>query len=122
MSFLSLYLITRVVALNEVAAIFLALSGVLSIIFLVCYAVTTADGGNNSPQRSWFKYAVISFVASAIVVVLTPTNKDVAIILGGYYVSNSEEIKQLPDNVAKTANIFLKNYIDSQNEKAKPKQ
>ncbi len=43
-----------------------------------------------------------------------PTNKDAYLIMGGYYatnyIANSPTAKQLPDNILKAANSFLKEY------------
>ena len=42
---------------------------------------------------------------------LVPNKEEASIIFGGYYVLSNEEVMQLPENVAKSANKFLGEFF-----------
>lgn len=44
--------------------------------------------------------------------VLIPSREDLAIILVGEWVTNSEQMRALPDNVARVANKILKDFAE----------
>jgi len=122
MSIFTLYLLTRLEPLNNVFITMMIFSFVLtfftSLFFIISWDV---DGiaKEEKVQKIVRKVLVVlglSLSVSALGSILTPTNKDIAVIVGGYWATNSEEVVKLPDNVVKTMNKFLKEY----NEEAKP--
>jgi hypothetical protein len=61
---------------------------------------------------SFCKFGAITAAILAIIASLLPTNKQLAMIVAGNWVVNSEDIRELPDNVAKTLNQFLDSYVE----------
>lgn len=62
-----------------------------------------------------YKTAAIALIVvgclASIARAFLPTKTDLAIIFAGQWITNSEEVKALPDNVVKTMNKFMTDYI-----------
>lgn len=54
-------------------------------------------------------FSIIGFFS-----MLVPSKNEAMTIVGGYYVLNIEKIETLPPNIAKAANKFLEDYLDSE--------
>mgnify|MGYP000641447084 FL=1 len=50
---------------------------------------------------------------------LVPSEKALYYMIGGYYVTNVEGIKDLPPTAVKAANQFLNDYIEEKKESGK---
>lgn len=114
MSMWELYWLTR---LHPVGKFFGLLAFVFFVILMILAFYMTcrsADGEDIKDESQVFKKVVICTLFCSFAAILTPSNKDIAIILGGYWVSNSEEVKKLPVNVVKTVNDFLEKYQDDE--------
>lgn len=61
-------------------------------------------------------------VVLVVVKVLIPTQKEIALIIGGSYVLNNEEISKLPTNTVKAVNTFLEEYTNAIEETGKDGQ
>lgn len=46
-------------------------------------------------------------VSAVIISAFIPKNEDLALIIGGSYITNQEDISKLPPNIAKTLNTYL---------------
>jgi len=72
-----------------------------------------------SVSKKWFLLPVGSAVLLGTCIlgnVLTPTNKELGVILGGYYASNSEEYSKLPNKAGKVINKFMDSYLEEKKE------
>ena len=111
MTIMQLYLLTR---LFEMKDTFLALIGpmaVLSVICMVIALVSSTESPNVSKtSKKYAKIFVSLLILSIVGNVMAPSQKDAYVILGGYYATNNEEIKKLPENVVAASNAFLKEY------------
>ncbi len=56
------------------------------------------------------KHTKWPLILALVLLIAAPDRKDIYMILGGYYVTNSEQIKQLPDNVLGAVNTFMHEY------------
>lgn len=120
----TLYWLTRLPELREVMpvgffGILLFVSGVvffsITVVSLIGGDDITADNRalllkiGATTLKSFVSFALALAVFSCAKALL-PTKQDLAIIAGGYYVSNSEEISKLPENTAAALNRFLEEY------------
>lgn len=64
-----------------------------------------------------FKYAAVIWFISCVFVGLLPDKEQITYLVGGYFVTNIEDINKLPPNLIKSANQFLENYISDDKEK-----
>lgn len=53
-----------------------------------------------------------SFVILSVVCMAMPSKETLAYIVGGYAVTNTEEIEKLPSNITKAANKFLEDFYE----------
>jgi len=56
--------------------------------------------------------AAIMWVVAAVGLVLVPSEKHLAIIFGGYYATNNEELVKSPTKAIKVINKFMDNYLE----------
>lgn len=122
MSIFTLYLLTRMESLKYAFSNWQFLFGRALLISLLIWGITRVceldcpDSLKENIQKinkqayKAFKISLCLTIFCSIGDVLMPTNKDAYIILGGYYVTNSEEVKALPDNVVGAVNGFLQEY------------
>lgn len=82
---------------------------------LVIAAYFDSDYIRNETINKMYSYAKRGFyiaIFSLVVAIFTPSKSDIAIIIGGgsvyEYINNSDEAKQLPDNVIHALNKWLK--------------
>lgn len=122
MSLFTLYILTRLDAFHGYFIFLSILSGVVLIAITIATFACYAENEKEETKKmviGWLKKALIIFISISALVNFTPTNKDLTIILGGYYVTNSEQIKELPDNVVGAINSFLGEYADKAKETIK---
>src|SRR5579872_6900306 len=116
MSIPTLYFLTRLDSLHAYL-VFLSIAatcllGALAFILFFCYVESAEDETIIMIHKGVKKCAWLAIILGLFTNMM-PTNKDLAIILGGYYVTNSEEVKKLPNNVVHAMNDFLSQYADS---------
>lgn len=120
MSMLSLYtLFILLPQLHSIAPLWC----VLAIISGIAMAITLGinqDSSCDSETRAvgLFFYTKLKrvFLVSSImffVSLFSPSREDVYYLVGGYAVTNSQEVVKLPENIVGAANAFLENYKNS---------
>lgn len=119
MSIFQLYLLTRAAPIQALFLIIAVISGISLLAVLIGWGMERGVKWTEEEKvqldvlmKGVAKKMTFVFCLSSSVAVLTPTPKELAMILGGYYISNSEEVKKLPSNVVKTMNDFLEKYQD----------
>lgn len=116
MSIWELYFLTRLEPVNIFVLTGAIICGIVLLVCTIYYAMESSGGfGDESTLATLKNLRKRSFVIEVILsvlLVLLPTTKDMAIILGGYWVTNNKEVEKLPENVVKTVNSFLKKYHD----------
>lgn len=112
MDLFTLYLITILDGLNGIfrVGLFVGLAAVPTIVL--------TDLVINERVPNYFKRYLRTYVVSMVVVGLlsavTPTTNQAFMIMGGYYVTNIDDIEKLPPNVIKAANGFIENYLNEE--------
>lgn len=111
MSLFELYLLTRLDIIHETLIVATFLSCFL-LLFGLIFGWLDNDEDFACPKTYsvWRKRTGITLVISSVLLIATPTTKDIAIIYGLNYATNSEEVKKLPDNILKTINTQLEEW------------
>ncbi len=120
MSFLQLYLLTRLPQIHDLFLFSAATVLILGFITLFTIGIDAAlDASEASTKRFiiFIKYIAIIITPLAIGATMIPDRSDMAIIFASHWASNSEEVKKLPDNVVKTMNKFMDQYIQDKKDK-----
>ena len=124
MSVFEIYLLTRLAAFYEQAHapigwLFASMIVCLIAVF-ICKLLFHADNkGEELTARlmeAWFskgaKVSMYLLAALWIIRALCPSGKDIAIILGLAWATNSEQASKLPDKVVTVINGYLDDYLD----------
>lgn len=91
-------------------------------IFAFCAANERTTEEKDKPYwlrlRTMFlmRVAIPAFFVGTLAVFI-PNDRQLAYIIGGYFVTNIEGVAELPDNTVRAMNEYLKRYYDSQIEK-----
>lgn len=81
--------------------------------FFFCIGSVFASMGDDDSKKfvpvlkPFFKNFMLAFLVCILLGVVTPSEKQLWTVAGGYAATNNAELKKLPDNVLKTANDFL---------------
>ena len=113
MNLFTLYLIFTVLPnLNTASITLCVLSGIALIIFMVCYVFSTGDDNANDLAlcKKIIPKLLILFVPVFILTVLIPSGKQLAYLVSGYVITNTEDIDKLPKNLVDAANKYLEDY------------
>ena len=112
MSFLELYLMAVILpGLKISGAIISMVSGVIIFIIAMEYIISYS-GEINSKMKKCLKYSMLCFILGVSSTVLIPSKSDLILIYSGQYLTNNENIKQLPDNMATTLNKITSSYLE----------
>lgn len=99
------FLITGVAGLKAWLPIAAGCSGVVA--FAVVFGWGTfLEGKGGFPKVA--KWCIIFTTIASLLGSILPTNKQLMWIVGAYVVTNNEQVKELPDNILRAANDFLK--------------
>lgn len=114
-SYWALYLIESADSIKFIFILLLIISSIASISILGMlwsYTNPEYEGFEKKSAKKWLKNAFISNICFLILVLITPSTNTLYKIFGIgsvlEYVRNSDEAKQLPDNVLKAINYYLK--------------
>lgn len=128
MSLFQLYLITRLDNLSACFVFICCISAVMVIVSSVIALVNSDYDRYSSIDKQeqrlhllgkrMAKWASVVLILSSFIEIAVPDEKDVAMIIGGYYATNNEQIKQIPDNILAATNEFLKEYAKPLKDKA----
>ncbi len=61
----------------------------------------------------WFKNTFITLAFCMFISIFIPSEKQMLTLVGGYAVTNNEQIQKLPDNVLKAANAYLEGLVEA---------
>lgn len=78
---------------------------------------TRPDEGYINATKAFLKFLIPLYVIVCVVALLSslvPTKSDIIKIVGGYYITNIENLDKLPPNAVKAANKFLDDYFKSE--------
>lgn len=106
MSFWELYWLTRCQSLATLFFILCMVSSITSC-FLFVGSLMAINSSEQLLLKKGVKYALPLAFVSGIFAALLPSNKDIALIYSGHFITHSEEMKKLPDNILKYLNTFL---------------
>lgn len=117
---MSAFVLYLLIMLESIACLFVVF-GVISVgvVAITAFGVVidSEDTASIKPHASWMKrwlvYGAIAFTIATFI----PTNKQLAMIMGGYVVTNAESVGQIPDNTMKAINKFLEDYVEDTKEK-----
>lgn len=116
MNWFTIYLITRlpvVATVSEILLICIAAGAVvMGVIPMIAYDVLSKDALNT--LKVWARRGVVAFCVALFCMLAAPSQSDLAIIFAGHWATNSEEMQELPDNVAETINNFLEEHQGSE--------
>lgn len=121
-----LYLITRLDNLNSFFCFCLIFCFfILSILFFIFIIKAKDDDFNDENEKDNFcksmaKYFSITLIMTfifTIIAILIPSEKDVLNIYAGEWITNSKEMKEIPDNTVKAINKLLELYINKDTNK-----
>lgn len=127
MTMFQLYILTRCQHINDMlcqAVAFLAgLVALICAISILRYVFIQLDEYRQVvkdekvaavKKTSWplLKRTAILLTIVSILAPLVPNNRDLYVMIGGYYVTNNDEIKKMPNNVLKAANNFLEEFAE----------
>lgn len=121
MSILALYLINSVYVEHAITDPILFACWFGGVILAIIAGMCIADGTEEEKRAlrhvgKW--YAIFSIIV-ALLNLATIDREDAAWIAGGYVVTNTEGVSELPENVVNAANAFLKSISgDEANEAA----
>lgn len=121
-----IYWITRLDAINVLLVIFLLISIVVFVIYLIGFLLNGGDIDEDFDKKDFrvFKTFFFSSALLSIAVVFTPSEKDMFMIygIGGTidYIKSNDTAKQLPDKCIKALDKFVDEYIlNEENNKEK---
>lgn len=115
-------------SLTTLYILFVLFPGVLSLSLLVSIfsgistgvlgmgTIASAADGHEEVSTFFFKYFKMSiaiFIISSVLVAVIPNKSQMLILIGGYAVTNNEQIQKLPDNVLKAANAYLEGLVEA---------
>ena len=113
-----IYWITRMDNIHTALAIFLCVSVIFTIISIIGYFIEKCLGEDRDEYMNFsklLKYVAPSSLILTLLLVFTPTTKEVLMIygVGGTldYVQSNEKIQQLPDKVVDAIDLFIEDYL-----------
>jgi hypothetical protein len=109
----TLYWLTRIEDLGAAFGFIAFVIGFLLMVWVVYWGVEENFDKEHKPRTSAF----VALGVFWILAVLTPSNKDLAIIMGGYYATNNEEFVEMPTKAAKVVNKFMDEYLEESTDK-----
>jgi hypothetical protein len=104
MSLFALYLL---IMLDRVEYLFV---GIMLSIVLITFMLSVIYAEDIGKVVKVLKRGFAGFLTAMLLMTLIPNTKQAMLIVGGYYVTNLEDINKLPDNTVRAINTFLEEY------------
>lgn len=120
-----LYWITRLDEINALLVVFLLISIVVFVIYLIGFLLNGCDIDKGFTKNDFgvFKTFFFSSVLLSIAVVFTPSEKDMFMIygIGGTidYIKSNDTAKQIPDKCINALDKFIDEYVNEDNNEKK---
>lgn len=123
-----IYWITRLDLIGGWLTVFAVVSGVLALVFAICYLCCKSDQENGySGFEYWvkfhnksFKISITSFMLFVSASIMTPTTKEALLIfgIGGSidYLKSNNVAKQLPDKCINALDAWVSSFNEEENE------
>ena len=123
-----LYLMLQADSINNgVTALLVITSILLSLGCPIAFAAIN-DFAHTENRESYRRYvkrtaktSLITILILIPITMLMPSTKTLTYMIGGYYVTNIEGIKDIPPNVLNMMNKFMEEYIEDDVSKPTPK-
>lgn len=107
MTIFELYLLTL---LPSLAAMFTSLTVLSVVLTFACFLFSQLH--DKPLERESFakltKFCSKFFIIFLVTATLIPSERQIYVIAGGYVATNTEGVKELPENIVKATNDFLK--------------
>ena len=113
MSLWMLYIIIVLVPSISSAATGILIAGfIIGVIAISIGPVVFMEMENEfvATAKTFIKPYIYIMGISAIICVVAPDREDMAYMVGGYFVTNVEQVEKLPDNLVNAANRYLEDY------------
>lgn len=109
MTYWELYWITRLDSIQNTMGGICAVSfvGVCLIFAFFCMLVSEGDTEYVPSVKRCIKYLATITLVSGFLNIMLPSNKDLALMMSGHFVTNSDQLQKLPDNLLKYLNDYL---------------
>lgn len=120
-----IYWITRLDAINVLLAVFLLISIVVFVYYLIGFLSNGGDIDEGFTKNDFrvFKTFFFSSTLLSIAVVFTPSEKDMFMIygIGGTidYIKSNDTAKQIPDKCINALDKFIDEYVNEDNNEKK---
>ncbi len=113
-----LYLMVTLPGVSKMLGLFGFILFLVGGILLILKIVAGHDSSTNAKEFTEIvgRKALVGFCVGVLMLILTaaiPSKSGVYTLIGGYYVTNLDGIKNLPPAALKAANRFLENYAES---------
>lgn len=105
------YLIVKLDTIRAMSLVFGISGGVVLALLGLVYAIFRADGKSCDGFKKPFKYTIIIFIISTIMITAVPTTKEASAIYMLPKIINNEHVQKLPENVVKLLNSKLEKWI-----------
>lgn len=87
------------------------------IIFLIWHCAEADTSGDHEKVNEYMgkfaKWFIPIYLVVCCVFVAAPSARQIAYLVGGYFVTNAEDIENLPPNMIKAANKFLEDFYNA---------
>ena len=123
----TLYWFTRFEELHNWAGILTSILGIAVVVHLLACTIwlgIAADSYDDNEKKAaksaskWAKLLIPLFTITSLMMILVPTNKQLAIIIAGSYVTQNEEMIKVPTKATKVLNKFMDEYLDEAEKEA----
>ncbi len=115
-----LFTVPAIAIFVSVISVSIVFIGTILLLFLgskLCYDKASKQCDDVPETKALLKFLVPTysvFCVIALLSALVPTKDDAMKIVGGYYITNIENIDNLPPNIVKAVNKFIEEYLEDE--------
>ena len=115
-----LFVVPEIAGFINILSVALVFVGTFVLIFFnillrIEQAKTHPDKQDVCTTKAFLKFMIRLYIGLCVLATLSslvPTKDDAIKIVGGYYITNIENIDNLPPNAVKAANKFIEEYLE----------